>query len=65
MLRVMLDSCVFDELLKDSAARAALQTAIADGKVQVLTSHIQRDELDATRRRDPEGAVALWNRRTC
>jgi hypothetical protein len=59
MLRVMLDSCVFDELLKDSAARAALQTAIADGKVQVLTSHIQRDELDAIRRRDPEKADRL------
>ena len=38
VLRVMLDSCVFDELLKDPLAQQRLEQAIVDGRVQVLTT---------------------------
>jgi rRNA-processing protein FCF1 len=48
VLIVMLDSCVYDELVADRDMRKALSAAIEEGSVAVLATHIQRDELTET-----------------
>lgn len=46
-LRVMIDTMVFDELVAGSAARQAVDEAVAAGRIVLVTSHVQRDQLDA------------------
>lgn len=45
---VMLDSNVFDELLADADAFAAVADALDAGYLRVLVTHVQRDQLAAT-----------------
>jgi len=63
MLRVMLDSCVFDRLLDDAEVHNKLYySGVQSGQVAVMTTHIQRDELVATP--DPEkraNLVSCWD----
>lgn len=41
----MLDSNVFDHIVANDAVKAKVQTAVREGKIRIITTHIQEDEL--------------------
>jgi hypothetical protein len=43
--RIMLDSNVHDLIVADQAAKAAILKRIADGRLRLISTHVQRDEL--------------------
>ena len=47
LVRVIFDTNVYDALVDDPTLRAAVTTAITAGQLQLLTTHIQRDEIAA------------------
>jgi len=47
MMRVMLDTNEYDRLLGDTATCERLFQFVKEGKVELLTTHIQKDEIEA------------------
>ena len=47
MVRAMLDTMIFDLIAADETLGTQLATAIATGQLQLLTTHIQEDQLAA------------------
>lgn len=47
MLRVMLDSQIYDLIINETGMGPFLNQLSTDGKIKILTTHIQRDELNA------------------
>jgi hypothetical protein len=54
-LRVMLDSNAFDALALDDHVRAVVDSAVEAGTLDLVVTHVQMDELDATP--DPKRAA--------
>lgn len=49
MIRIMLDSNVYDEVIAVPRFTDRLRAAIASGDIQIVTTHVQRDELSEIR----------------
>lgn len=47
-LRLMIDSMIFDKLIEDQRVLRALKELTEEGRVEVLVTHVQHDQLRAT-----------------
>jgi predicted nucleic acid-binding protein len=47
LMRIMLDTNIFDRLVADDATLAAVLAAITAGQLTIVSTHIQRDQLQA------------------
>ncbi|HEU4831672.1 MAG TPA: hypothetical protein VFU18_03100 [Actinomycetota bacterium] len=45
MLRVMLDSNIFDEIIKTPGLAGQLRSLTASGRLDIVVTHVQEDEL--------------------
>lgn len=57
--RVMFDSMIYDDLLREDAMLDGLKRAVAAGMIEILVTHVQVDELTKTAARDRERAKLL------
>jgi predicted nucleic acid-binding protein len=56
-MRIMLDSNVHDLIANDQSVLSAIQQRIADGRLTLVSTHVQRDEL--SRALEPKRAALL------
>jgi hypothetical protein len=63
MLRVMLDSNIFDEIIKTPGLAGQLRSLTASGRLDIVVTHVQEDELAGLARRVRAKAKTLkvWN----
>ena len=63
MLRVMLDSNIFDEIIKTPGLAGQLRSLTASGRLDIVVTHVQEDELAGFGRRVRAKAKTLkvWN----
>jgi hypothetical protein len=63
--RIMLDSNVHDLIAANSAVLDAIQARIADGRLKLVSTHIQRDELSLAPKPKRAGLLAINDLAEC
>ncbi len=59
-MRIMLDSNVHDLVLTDQVALSAIKQRIADGRLALISTHVQRDELSLAPEPKREALLAIY-----
>lgn len=73
MMRIMLDTMIYDKIIETPGMTEQLNQLSMEGKIEILSTHIQEDELaaipdkqkrtavQAIRRREVPTSGAIWN----
>jgi hypothetical protein len=59
-MRIMLDSNVHDLIVADKAVLCAIKRRLADGRVTLVSTHVQRDELSLAPEPKREALLAIY-----
>jgi hypothetical protein len=59
-MRIMLDSNVHDLVLADQVALSVIKQRIADGRLTLVSTHVQRDELSLAPEPKREALLAIY-----
>jgi hypothetical protein len=59
-MRIMLDSNVHDLIVADQAALCAIKRRLADGRLTLVSKHVQRDELSLAPEPKREALLAIY-----
>ena len=59
-MRIMLDSNVHDLVAADQAVLAAIRQRIADGRLKLVSTHVQRDELSVAPKQKRAALLAIY-----
>jgi hypothetical protein len=63
MLRVMLDSNIFDEIIKTPGLAGQLRSLTASGRLDIVVTHVQEDELAGIQDIEKRRAIQQMPRR--
>jgi hypothetical protein len=58
--RIMLDSNVHDLIVADQQVKAAILKRIADGRLKLISTHVQRDELSLAPAHKRDALLAIY-----
>jgi hypothetical protein len=64
MLRVMLDSNIFDEIIKTRGLAGQLRSLTASGRLDIVVTHVQEDELAGIQAAERRRAIQQVPRRS-
>ena len=64
MLRVMLDSNIFDEIIKTPGLAGQLRSLTASGRLDIVVTHVQEDELAGIQAAEKRRAIQQVPRRS-